>query len=172
MATTIQQTQLSVSLSENITINGVLYGNTINTSFQGNGKVDQRVLAINSSTLTDIWNYKELPPDGAGYGVKDEFTYFRITNTDDALSITLQLYVSSSKSGFFNIPPRCSFMLMANDMDFLCEGESYSVADLAAVKVQTIAPKDAKAVSSSYVEYIAVFKGGTDINASRESEEG
>ena len=159
MANTIQQTSLNVSISENISINGVSYGNNITKSFDGNGKVDQRIMAINSVRLTSIFNYGLALPDIAGTGVKSEFTYFRITNTDDSVGITIQLLVSSSKSGFFHLPAGCSFVLMSNDMDFLCEGESFTLADVTQVLAKT--DGGSKPAVESYVEYVAVFKGGS-----------
>ena len=160
MATTIQKTTLSVSISEQISINGVQYGNNISKVFDGNGKVDQRVMAINSAALSTVFGYENSLPDVEGRGVQSEFTYFRITNTDDAVGVTLQLYVSATKSGFFNIPAGCSFILMGNEMDFLCEGEAFSVADLVQVKAKTDGSPDP--VVESYIEYVAVFKGGIE----------
>ena len=165
MGNTIISTTLQTTITERITLNGVIYGNTISKTFDGNGKVDQRLLEVDSSALTDIWNYKAALPDSAGSGVKTEFTYFRVTNTDDKLGVTLQLYVSSSKSGFFHIPAGCSFLLMGNDMDFLCEGASFTLADVVSIKAKTDVVEGAKAVAYSYLEYIAVFKGGTVVGA-------
>jgi hypothetical protein len=159
MANTIQQTSLNVSINEQITINGVTYGNNIAKSFADNGKVDQRVMQINSTKLTSVFEYHAALPDLSGSGVKSEFAYFRITNTDSSVGITLQLYVSATKSGFFHLPAGCSFVLMSNDMDFLCEGDSFTLADLVSVKAKTDGSKE---VVSSYIEYVAVFKGGAD----------
>tara|TARA_R100001443_G_scaffold23563_2_gene35730 strand:+ start:23610 stop:24110 length:501 start_codon:yes stop_codon:yes gene_type:complete len=159
MANTIQQTILNVSINEQISINGVTYGNNITKSFADNGKVDQRVMEINSTRLTSVFEYHAALPDLSGSGVKSEFAYFRITNTDNSVGITLQLYVSATKSGFFHLPAGCSFVLMSNDMDFLCEGDSFTLADLVSVKAKTDGDKS---VVSSYIEYVAVFKGGAD----------
>lgn len=170
MANTIQQTSLNVSIAETITVNGVSYGNSINKSFDGNGKVDQRVMAINSVRLTSVFEYQAALPDVAGTGVIDEFTYFRITNTDDAVSITIQLYVSANKSGFFHLSPGSSFILMGNDMDFLCEGESFTLANL--IKVQAKTDGGSKPSVESYIEYVAVFKGGSaEIDGTEEESE-
>jgi hypothetical protein len=160
MANTIQQTSLNVSINEQISINGVTYGNNITKSFADNGKVDQRVMQISSTRLTEVFNYHDATPDTAGSGVKSEFTYFRITNTDDALGITIQLYVSATKSGFFHLPAGCSFVLMSNDMDFLCEGDAFSLADLVSVKAKT--DLSGEEATTSYLEYVAVFEGGVD----------
>lgn len=158
MATTIQQTTLNVTIREDISINGVTYGNNISKSFDGNGKVDQRVMAINSAALTSVFEYQALLPDIAGTGVKDQFTYFRITNTDSSVGITIQLYVSASKSGFFKVPAGGSFILMNNDMDFLCEGDSFTLADLTKVEAKT--DQAGEETVESYIEYVAVFAGG------------
>lgn len=159
MANTIQQTSLNLTISEQITINGVTYGNNLSKSFDGNGKVDQRVMEINSDKLNSVFTYDTIAPDSAGKGIKSEFTYFRITNTDSSVGITIQLFVSSVKSGFFHLPAGCSFVLMSNDMDFLCEGESFTLADLTQVNAKTDGGKE---TVTSYIEYVAVFKGGAD----------
>jgi len=159
MATTIQQTSLNVSISENISINGVSYGNNISKSFDGNGKVDQRIMAIDDDRVTTIFEYASTLPDSAGTGVRDEFTYFRLTNTDDSVGITVQLYVTSSKTGYFHLPAGCSLILMSNDMDFLCAGESFTLADVTKISAITDGPGAATPVES-YIEYVAVFKGG------------
>ena len=158
MGTSIQKTTLSVSINEQISINGVQYGNNISKVFDGNGKVDQRVMAINSVALTPVFGYQDALPDEKGSGVKSEFTYFRITNTDTSVGITLQLYVSATKSGFFHLAAGCSFILMSNDMDFLCEGEAFTLADLVRVEAKT----DGAPTVESYIEYLAVFEGGIE----------
>ena len=85
MGTTITQTSLISTISESISINGVVYGNSISKSFEGNGKVDQRVMEINSAALTPIFDFTAAVPDSAGSGVQSEFTYFRVTNTDNSV---------------------------------------------------------------------------------------
>jgi len=159
MATTIQQTSLNVSISENISVNGVTYGNNITKSFDGNGKVDQRVMAISSARLTSVFEYQAALPDVKGTGVISEFTYFRITNTDSSVGVTIQLYVSATKTGYFHLPAGCSFVLMGNDMDFLCEGDTFTLADLTKVEAKTDVVEGVD-VTESYIEYVAVFKGG------------
>ena len=57
MATTILQTTLSVQINEQISINGVSYGNNITNTFDGNGKVDQRVMDSQFTCLQDAVIY-------------------------------------------------------------------------------------------------------------------
>ena len=44
MATTVIAEDLTVTVTETYTLNGVSYGNTINKTFSSNGQVLQRVL--------------------------------------------------------------------------------------------------------------------------------
>ena len=100
MATTILQTTLSVQISEQISINGVSYGNNISKTFDGNGKVDQRVMEITSHGVTPIFNWAAALPDTDGTGVKSEFTYFRITNTDDSVGVTISYTLTTATDVF------------------------------------------------------------------------
>ena len=43
-------------------------------------------------------------------------------------------------------------------MDFLCEGDAFTLADLVRVEAKT----DGAPTVESYIEYIAVFKGGVE----------
>tara|TARA_R110000744_G_scaffold29699_1_gene70710 strand:- start:66 stop:563 length:498 start_codon:yes stop_codon:yes gene_type:complete len=158
MGTTITQTSLISTISESISINGVVYGNSISKSFEGNGKVDQRVMEINSAALTDIFDFTTTAPDSAGSGVQSEFTYFRVTNTDNSVGVTLQLYATSTKTAYIKIPAGCSFVLMDNLVDTLSTGEAFTLRDL--VKIAVKADGAAEPVVSAYIEYLAVFKGG------------
>ena len=158
MGTTITQTSLISTISESISINGVVYGNSISKSFEGNGKVDQRVMEINSAALTPIFDFTAAVPDSAGSGVQSEFTYFRVTNTDNSVGVTLQLYISATATSYIYIPAGCSFVLMDNLVDVLVEGEAFTLRDL--VKIAVKSDLNGEAATTAYVEYLAVFKGG------------
>ena len=162
MANTVQQTTLSVQINESISINGVDYGNNTSKTIQGCGKVDQRVMEMNSSAMTQVFAYQASLPDLKGTGVKGEFKYFRITNLDDSVGITVQLYVSAVKSGYFKLSAGTSLVLFENDVDFLCEGDSFTLTDIVAVAVKTDSETE-DVVVTSYIEYMAVFAGGVGV---------
>ena len=91
MATTGTAANLTVTITESITLNGVQYGNTVNKAFSSNGVVDQRIMNIaTGDTYTDIFNFGTA--DSAGTGVKNDYAYFRITNLDDTNFVTLQFH--------------------------------------------------------------------------------
>jgi hypothetical protein len=161
MATTIKETSLAVSISETITINGVQYGNNITKSFEGNGKVDQRVMEITSTRQDTVFQYGAALPDTAGEGVKTEFTYFRITNTDDTIGVTVQYKLTAATESFFvYIPAGCSHFLMSNDADVTCSGEAGATLQDVATVLATCDAPEGEGSNIPYIEYVAVFKGG------------
>ena len=51
MATTVTASTATITISENIVLNGVSYGNSIDKSFESQGEVIQRIMSI--ATLTE-----------------------------------------------------------------------------------------------------------------------
>jgi len=160
MATTIQQSTLNANIHEDVSINGVTYGNSIPKAFLANGKVIQRVMAIPFQALLGVTNILNLgATDEAGQVISADYTYLRITNTDDSLEVTLQLYVNASKSVFVGLSPLCSYILMGNcDIDVKCDGS----LDFTLAGVTEIYAKHMGIVTDNdiYLEYVVVTEGG------------
>ena len=53
MASTVTASTATITVSENITLNGVTYGNAISKSFTTQGQVIQRIMSI-GTTFTDM----------------------------------------------------------------------------------------------------------------------
>jgi hypothetical protein len=163
MANTIVSSTLSISINENIIINGVTYGNSIIRNIGGNGKADQRMMCITSTAFTSIFNYNTSLPDIAGQGVSSAFSYFRITNTDSAIGVTIRMYAGGQERGVYSyqyLPAGTSVILMDNMIDI--QNAASSAAALRSItsisaKADTGLEKENNEV---YVEYLAVFKGG------------
>ena len=147
MATTVTAANLTVTITESITLNGVQYGNTVNKTFSSNGVVDQRIMNIaTGDTYTDIFNFGTA--DSAGTGVKNDYAYFRITNLDDTNFVTLQ--VTAGDTYWIKLKAGESFMLMDNEMDAIASSSTFGAfADLTSVKCTA----DTATVD---IEYIAV----------------
>jgi len=160
MATTIIESTLRANINEDIAINGVSYGASIPKSFLANGKVIQRIMAIpfeSGTGFTNILNLGAL--DVAGQIIAADYTYFRITNTDDSLDLALQFYIGAAKSFFIRLNPLCSFLLMGNcGADVKCDGS----LDFAMGNITAINGKHEGIVIDNdiYIEYVAVTKGG------------
>lgn len=117
MATTVTAADLTVTITETLTLNGVQYGNTINKTFSGQGEVDQRIMSVaydGEGTFTDIFNFGTV--DSAGTAVKSDYAYFRITNLDDTNFIKLQIY-NGTDTFWVKLKAGESFILMDNEID-------------------------------------------------------
>ena len=118
MATTVTAENLTVTITEQYTLNGVSYGNTMNKTYTDNGEVYQRIMAIpynaEAVTFTDIINFGAA--DNAGQADIDNYKYFRINNLDDTNFLTLRV-TGTADSFFIKIKAGETFLLMDNEID-------------------------------------------------------
>tara|TARA_R100001463_G_scaffold1559_3_gene6817 strand:- start:2191 stop:2637 length:447 start_codon:yes stop_codon:yes gene_type:complete len=131
MATTVTAADLTVTVTESYTLNGVAYGNTINKSFSSNGQVLQRIMNVSTSDPRII-NFGAA--DEAGQVTVGDFKYFRITNLDDTNFVMLTLY-NGADSFFYKLAAGDVFLLMSNDMDAIASSTSFGAfADITQIK--------------------------------------
>ena len=118
MATTVTAENLTVTITESYTLNGVAYGNTMNKTFTGNGEVIQRIMTIaaqsRGSAWTNIINFGAA--DAAGIADITNYKYFRIKNLDDTNFLELRV-TGTADSFFVKIKAGESFLLMDNEID-------------------------------------------------------
>ena len=125
MATTVTAENLTVTIIESYTLNGVSYGNTMNKTFSDNGEVYQRIMAITASSegaFTDIINFGA--SDSAGQADITNYKYFRIKNLDDTNFLTLRVK-GTADSFFIKIKAGESFLLMDNEIDAIASSTSF-----------------------------------------------
>jgi len=125
MATTVTAQNLTVTITEQYTLNGVSYGNTMNKTFSDNGEVYQRIMAITASSegaFTDIINFGA--SDSAGQADITNYKYFRIKNLDDTNFLTLRVK-GTADSFFIKIKAGESFLLMDNEIDAIASSTSF-----------------------------------------------
>ena len=122
MASTVTASTATITISENIVLNGVSYGNSIDKSFESQGEVIQRIMSI-ATSFTDIFHTSTV--DGRGQVVADGWCYFRITNLDDTNFVTLRLY-DGTDSQFFKLEAGESFFLMSPDIDVDATGTTFN----------------------------------------------
>ena len=113
MATTIVPSDLTVTITESYSLNGVEYGNTMNKKYISNGQVSQRVMSVyggvDRTIFTNILQLGTL--DGQGVVVKSDYKYFRITNLDTADTLNLRIF-NGTEYFAFEVLPASSFLLM------------------------------------------------------------
>jgi len=118
MATTVTAENLTVTITESYTLNGVSYGNTMNKTYTNNGEVYQRIMAITAQTRGSAWtniiNFGAA--DSAGQADITNYKYFRITNLDDTNFLELRV-TGTADSFFVKIKAGESFLLMDNEID-------------------------------------------------------
>ena len=118
MATTVIAEDLTVTVTESYTLNGVSYGNTVNKTFTSNGEVYQRVMKIAAGVRGDVWtniiNFGSV--DNAGQADITNYKYFRVTNLDDTNYLELRV-TGTADSFFVKIKAGESFLLMDNEID-------------------------------------------------------
>jgi len=156
MATTIVPSNLTVTISESYTLNGVDYGNTMNKTYIDNGKVSQRIMTIagkgsgETITWTDILALSTA--DGQGQVVKADYKYFRITNLDDTHTLHFRITADTNQFHSFEVTPSSSFLLMDAGVDYTTTvGGGIAFKDIIA-----IAGQSSHATESLDVEFVMV----------------
>jgi len=145
MASTVTAANLTVTIVESYTLNGVAYGNTVEKTFTSKGQVDQRIMNV-ATTEKALFNWEAA--DSAGTGVAADYAYFRVTNLDDTNFVTLRLY-NGADSFWYKLAAGESMMLMNNEMDAITGTTFGALADITSV----LAKADTAACD---VEFIAV----------------
>ena len=138
MATTVTAADLTVTITEGISLNGVQYGNTINKTFSSQGEVIQRIMNIDT-TFVDIFH--TAAADARGTVVAADWAYFRITNLDDTNYMRLRLY-NGTDSQFFKLSAGQSFLMMNPSIDAVCESTGF-VAFANITQIAAQAPAEA-----------------------------
>jgi len=145
MASTVTAANLTVTIVESYTLNGVAYGNTVEKTFTSKGQVDQRIMNV-ATTEKTLFNWGAA--DDAGTGVAADYAYFRVTNLDDTNFITLRVY-NGADSFWYKLAAGESMMLMNNEMDAVTGTSFGALADITLVAAQAN-------TAACDVEFIAV----------------
>ena len=129
MASTVTAANLTVTIVESYTLNGVAYGNTVEKTFTSKGQVDQRIMSVDTTEKT-LFNWGS--EDDAGTGVAADYVYFRVTNLDDTNFVTLRLY-NGADSFWLKLAAGESLLLMNNEMDAITGSTFGALADITSV---------------------------------------
>ena len=133
MASTVTASTATITISQNLTLNGVTYGNAISKQFTTQGEVIQRIMSI-STSFPEILITSTV--DGRGQVVAADWCYFRITNLDDTNFVTLRLTNTATDSQFFKLEAGESFFLMSPDIDIDESGSAFvAFADIDEIAV-------------------------------------
>ena len=89
MATTVTPATLTTTITESITLNGVVYDKTTTKAIADVATYNSRVYQLKGSTSHSLINFVSDPTSGR-FDTED-FKYMRITNLDDTNAINISL---------------------------------------------------------------------------------
>jgi len=131
MATTVTTADLTVTITESYSLNGVSYGNSLSKTYSGNGQVLQRIMNVSTSDPA-VLNFGAA--DAAGQVKVGDYKYFRVANLDDTNFITLTLF-NGTDSFFYKVAAGDTFVLMNNEMDAIASSTTFGAfADITQIK--------------------------------------
>tara|TARA_R110000787_G_scaffold141030_1_gene254541 strand:+ start:6822 stop:7259 length:438 start_codon:yes stop_codon:yes gene_type:complete len=110
MATTVTTSDLTVSITESYTLNGVEYGGTTSKVFSNNGEVIKRVMRVGTASFDSVFDYET-------EGLQADYKYMRITNMDDTNFISLQFFNTNLDAFWVKLKAGESFLLMDNEYE-------------------------------------------------------
>lgn len=132
MATTVTAADLTVTITESYSLNGVTYGNTQSKLYGSNGKVLQRIMTVSTADPT-ILNFAASA--SAGSVVVGDYAYFRIKNLDDTNFVMLSLF-NGADTFFYKLAAGETFLLMNNEMDAVTGETFVAFADIERIKAE------------------------------------
>ena len=156
MATTVTAADLNVTITESITLNGVVYGNTKTTTITSNTKAEQRIMNIAGRGASGD-EYTTIVGFGSADSASDvraaDFKYVRITNLDSATDLTLRL---NNGTDFVYMPVEAgdSIVLMGSGIDHTATSGGDAANTL--VAFTAIAAQAQHASTSVDIEFLVV----------------
>tara|TARA_Y100001937_G_C7136752_1_gene340410 strand:- start:21227 stop:21694 length:468 start_codon:yes stop_codon:yes gene_type:complete len=153
MASTVKAATLTTTITEQLTLNGHTYGNTITCSIASQGEVVQRIMNI-PATETSVLDLGS-STDGLGTVVGDSLAYFRITNLDDTNHVFINVGVDQSGSTdgqvTFKLGAKKSLLLMNNQIAIEADDAgAYVLEDIYLIKAKCSAETNVD------IEFIAI----------------
>lgn len=111
MATTINPTTLTYSVTEQITLNGIVFDTTTEKTVTGIGNYVNNIFNVDTGTQGIIlFSRTGVAPRDTEYDI-DNVKYLRISNADDTNNITVTLDWQTSADSVVVVAPGGSFIL-------------------------------------------------------------
>jgi hypothetical protein len=114
MATTVIDANLTVTITDSVTLNGQTYGNTNTLTVASIDEVYSRVVEIPTGAFTNIL---QLGSTGQGELAKANVQYIRVTNLDDTNPINLKMLSDDGDAMVVKVKAGNSFILGGAQFD-------------------------------------------------------
>jgi len=138
MATTISNATLTVTISEDITLNSTQQGGTVTQTISNINEVDRRIFTAPTSEV-DIIGF-DGSANSMGTYLNTAVKYIRITNLDDSNFVTLGVSDTGSDTFFVKLEAGQSFFMGNDDLEIHATGgasSAFSQADNISAKADT-----------------------------------
>jgi hypothetical protein len=131
MASTLTPAPLSVTIREQITMNGTDYGGITRYSVVNISEISRRLITTNGTASTEIIRFQ--PSASAGQFINTDVRYLRITNLDDTNFATLRFLGSGTTDYAFRLDPTGSHLLMTTQDSGSSNAGVTSYADISGI---------------------------------------
>jgi len=121
MATTVTPATLTTTITETITLNGVVYDKTTTKATTSVATYQSRVYQLKASTSHSLINFVSDPTSGRFD--TDDFKYMRITNLDDTNAVNISLTDASDAGLGIELKAGDSFVLGSLNIDANTSGD-------------------------------------------------
>ena len=112
MATTVTDANLTVTITDNVTLNGQSYGNTNTLTVGSVDEVYSRVVEVPTGAFTPVL---ELGTTGQGSVIAANVKYIRVTNLDNSAAVNLKVFGTDAM--VINLEAGKSFILGGVNFD-------------------------------------------------------
>tara|TARA_R110002096_G_scaffold392545_1_gene587505 strand:+ start:148 stop:603 length:456 start_codon:yes stop_codon:yes gene_type:complete len=114
MATTVKNANLTVTITDSVTLNGQAYGNTNTLTVAEIDEVYSRVVEVPIGAFTNIL---QLGTTGQGQVTAANLKYIRVTNLDDTNYINLKMLSNDGDAMVVKVNPGNSFIMGGAQFD-------------------------------------------------------
>lgn len=126
MATTVTDANLTVTITDSVTLNGQAYGNTNTLTVASIDEVYQRVITVPTSAYTTL--FELAAANSAGTLVASNTKYFRITNLDDTNDAYLKIADAASASESFVVKINAGKSFIMGGVSFQADASDLGVS--------------------------------------------
>ena len=138
MATTISNATLTVTITEEVTLNGSAQGATNSFTVASVDEVFKRIVSCAASNTTTVLTFAAASHTSAGAIDIDDAKYIRITNKDDTNAIEVAIVGAATNYQIILHPGQSHVLGAADDLMLAEEDTSPSfgtMADIASIQV-------------------------------------
>ena len=144
MATTVTDANLTVTITDNVTLNGQAYGNTNILTVASIDEVYSRVVEVPITTYTALFELGAA--SGQGVVSATNAKYFRITNLDDTNYVNLKIADLATATNSFVVKLDAGKTFIMGGVDFVADSSDLGAAPTYMTTMQVEAVANAAGV--------------------------